>query len=53
MQLIPRLQSAVSEHRTIWVSINLIVALNSLYDNFEMINATLFHLNDKNLEEIQ
>lgn len=48
-----QLQSAVTEQRTIWKSIRLIITLDSLYDNFEMILAPLLYSGDKNLEEIQ
>lgn len=37
----------------IWNSIILIVALDSLYDNFEMTTVSLLYLDDKNCEEIQ
>lgn len=52
-QLVQRLQSAVTEQRTIWNSITLVVALDSLHDNFEMTTAPLLHFGDKDLEEIQ
>ena len=52
-QLVQRLQSAVTEHRRIWDSITLVVALDSLHDDFEMTTAPLLHSGDKNLEEIQ
>ena len=52
-QLIQRLQSAVTEHRTIWDSITLVIALDLLHDDFEMTTAPLLHLGDKDLEEIQ
>lgn len=42
-QLVQRLQSAVTEHVTIWDSITLVVALDSLYDDFEMTTAPLLH----------
>lgn len=42
-QLVQRLQSAVTEHRTIWDSITLVVALDSLHDDFEMTTAPLLH----------
>lgn len=48
-----RLQSAVTEHRTIWDSITLVVALDSLHDDFEMTTTPLLHSGDKDLEEIQ
>lgn len=52
-QLVQRLQAAVTEHRTIWDSITLVVALDSLHDDFEMTTAPLLHSGDKDLEEIQ
>ena len=53
MQLVQRLQLAVTEQRTIWESITLVVTLDSLHDNFEMITAHLLHSDDKDLEEIE
>ena len=47
------LLAVITEHRTIWDSITLVVALDSLHDDFEMTIAPLFHLGDKDLEEIQ
>ena len=52
-QLVQQLQSAVTEQRTIWESITLVVAFDLLHDNFEMTTASLLHSSDKNLEEIQ
>ena len=52
-QLVQRLQSAVTEERTIWESITLVVALDSLHDDFEMTTAPLLHSGDKDLKEIQ
>lgn len=52
-QLVQRLQSAVTKQRTIWDSITLVVALDSLHDDFEMTTAPLLHSGDKDLEEIQ
>ena len=52
-QLIQCLQSAITKHRTIWDSIILVVAFDSLYDDFEMTTAPLLHSGDKDLEEIQ
>lgn len=51
-QLVQRLQSAVTELRKIWESITLVVALDSLHDDFEMTTAPLLHSGDKDLEEI-
>ena len=51
--LVQRLQAAVTEHRTIWDSITLVVALDSLHDDFEMTTAPLLYSGDKDLEEIQ
>lgn len=51
--LIQCLQAAVTEHRTIWDSITLVVAFNSLYNDFEMTTAPFLHLGNKNLKEIQ
>ena len=51
-QLVQRLQSAVTNQRTIWESITLVVALDSLHDDFEMTTAPLLHSGDKDLEEI-
>ena len=53
MQLIQRLQSAVTEHKTIRESIILIVALDLLHNDFEMTTTPLLHSGDKYLEEIQ
>ena len=52
-QLVQRLQSAVTEQRTIWESITLVVALDSPHDNFEMTTAPLLYSGNKDLEEIQ
>ena len=52
-QLVRRLQSAVLEQRTIWESITLVVALDSLHNNFEMTTALPLHSGDKDLKEIQ
>ena len=48
-----RLQSAVTEQRTIWESITLVVALDSLLNDFEKTTTPLLYSGDKNLEEIQ
>ena len=52
-QLVHHLQSAVTEQRTIWNSITLVVALDSLNYDFEMTTAPLLHSGDKDIEEIQ
>ena len=52
-QLVQSLQLAVTAQRTIWESITLVVALNSLHDDFEMTTAPFFHSNNKDLKEIQ
>ena len=52
-QLMQQLQSAMTEQRTIWGSITLVVALDSLHDNFEMTTTLLLHSGNKDLEEIQ
>ena len=52
-QLVQWLQSAVTKYRTIWESLILVLALDSLHDNFEITTACLMHFGDKNLEKIQ
>ena len=52
-QLMQRLQSAVTEHCTIWDSITLVVALDSLHNNFEMTTTPLLHSDNKDLKETQ
>ena len=52
-QLVQRLQSAVTGQRTIWNSITLVVALDSLHNDFEMTIAPLLHSGDKDIEEIE
>ena len=52
-QLVQRLQSAVTDQRTIWENITLGIVIDSLHDDFEMTMALLLHSGDKNLEEIQ
>lgn len=52
-QLVQRLQLAVTEQRTIWESITLVIAFDKLHDDFEMITTPLLHFSDKDLEEIQ
>lgn len=44
---------AVREYRIIEENITLVVALNSLYDDFEMTIALFLHLSNQDLEEIQ
>lgn len=51
-QLVQRLQSVITKQRTIWDNITLVVALDFLYDNFEMTTTPLLHSNNKGLEEI-
>lgn len=51
--LVQYLPGAVTEQKTIWNSITLVVALDSLHNDFEMTIAPLFHLDNKDLEEIQ
>lgn len=41
------------EHKTIWDSITLAIALDLLYDDFEIITTPFFHLGNKNFKEIQ
>ena len=48
-----RFQFAVTEYWTICDSITLVVALDSLHDDFEMTTAPLLHSGDKDLKEIQ
>lgn len=45
-------QIVIIEYKTIWDSITLIVALDLLYNNFEMTIASLFYLGNKDFEEI-
>ena len=52
-QLVQRFQSTLTQHRTIWNSITLVVAFESLHNEFEMTTAPLLHLGDKDIEEIQ
>ena len=52
-QLVQRLQSAVTEQRSIWESITLVVAVNLLHNDFEMTTAPLLYSGNKDLEEIQ
>ena len=52
-QLVQQLQSAVTEQKTIWESITLVVALKLLHDNFEMTMAPFLHSSNKDFEEIQ
>ena len=41
------------EQKTIWESITLLVAFESLHNNLEMTTAPLFHFGDKDLDKIQ
>ena len=52
-QLVQRLQFTVTEYRTIRDSITLVIAFDSLHDDFEMITTLFLHSGDKNLKEIQ
>lgn len=52
-QLLQCLQSAVTEHYIIWDSITLVVALDSLHDNFKMTTMPLLHSGNKDLKEIE
>ena len=47
------MQLAVTKQRTIWENIILIIALDSLHNNFEMTTAFPLYSDDKNLEDIQ
>ena len=42
----------MTEQRSIWENIMLIVAFDSLHDDFEITTALLFHSGDKDLKEI-
>ena len=52
-QFVQRLQSAVTEQRTIWDSITLVVALDSLHNDFKITTAPLLHSGNKDIKEIQ
>lgn len=51
--LVQQLQAAVIEHRTIWDSIIFVIALDSLYNDFEMTITPLLYLSNKDLEKIE
>lgn len=51
--LIKRLQAAITPDQDIWDSIVIVVALNSLHDNFEATTASMLEREDKTIEEIQ
>lgn len=52
-QLVQYFQSAVTEHCTIYNIIIFVVALNFLYNDFEMTTSFIFYSSNKELEEIQ
>lgn len=52
-QLVQYFQSAITEYCTIWNSITLVVALNSLHDDFEITIVPLLHSGNKDLKKIQ
>lgn len=43
----------MTKQRTIWESITLVRAFNSLHNNFEMTIVPIFHFGNKDLKEIQ
>lgn len=51
--LVQQLQAAVIEHRTIWDNIIFVIALDSLYNDFEMTITPLLYLSNKDLEKIE
>lgn len=51
--LVKYLQKALIEHKTIWDGIILVVAFDSLYNNFEITIKFFFYLGNKDLQEIQ
>lgn len=51
-QLVQRLQVIVTKHKTIWDIKTVIVAFDSLNNNFEMTITPLSHFCNKNLKEI-
>lgn len=51
-QLVQCLQLVVTEQKTIWENITLVVAFDSLHDDFEMTTALLLYFGNKDLEEI-
>lgn len=51
--LVKRLRSAITPNRDIWDSIAIIVALDSLHDDFETTTTSMLERGDKTIEEIQ
>lgn len=51
--LIKRLRAAITPERDIWDSIAIVVALDSLHDDFEATTASMLERGDKTIEEIQ
>lgn len=51
--LVDRLQNAVSDNRTIWEPIKIVVAADSLHDDFDHVVRPILHAGDKTLEQIQ
>lgn len=51
--LVDRLQNAVSDNRTIWESIKIVVAADALHDDFDHVVRPILHAGDKTLEQIQ
>lgn len=52
-QLVQQFQLAITEQKKIWESITLVVALNLLYDNFEIMITLFLYPNNKDLKKIQ
>lgn len=52
-QLTQYLLFVITKHQTIWNSIILIIALNFLYNNFEITTTSLLYSDNKDLKEIQ
>lgn len=50
--LVQHFQAAITEYRTIWDSITLVITFNSLYNDFEMTTTSLLHSSNKDLKEI-
>lgn len=51
--LIKRLRAAITPNRDIWDSIAIVVALDSLHDNFETTTTSILERGDKTIDEIQ
>lgn len=51
--LVKRLQSAITPNRDIWDSIAIVVALDSLHDDFETATASMLERGDKTIKEIE